>query len=170
MKKGKVHIVDNLLSQSEIQYLENCINTFKPDRTPEEVGNNYYNSYVDISRLSNFSNKAKDYCLSKGSVRTVEVKGAFINKISTTSNQSDDFHDDYSLVSAVTLLSDDYEGGEFNYKDSKKESVSIRCDKFTTLIFNGKETLHRVLPVTKGTRWSLATFFLTKIKTTNTLL
>ena len=170
MKKGRIDLVDNLLSSSEISYLNNCISNFIPYRQPGEGLNYYFNTFIDINKLSTFTENVKEYSRSIGNEYLLEAEGSFINRINTTSNLSDGYHDDHSKLSSVTLLNDDYEGGQINYIDSKGEEANIRCKKYSTLIFNGNETLHRVLPVTQGIRWSLATFYLIKTKNTKTLL
>lgn len=56
-------------------------------------------------------------------------------------------------LSMSVVLNDDYKGGEFEYMVSK-DPVSIKLGKGDILIFPSY-LLHRVKPVTKGTRYSL---------------
>ena len=170
MKKGRIDFIDNLLSDSNVAELIDITKNFTPYRTPDEPGNFYYNTYVDTANFTDFLNSIQSYYYSKSNKYLMEIGGMWINKVGNTSNKSDIFHNDESRLSTVTLLNDDYEGGYFNYFNEKEEEVSIKCKKFTTLIFDGKATRHRVLPVTQGTRWSLVTFWYPKEKTTKTLL
>lgn len=56
-------------------------------------------------------------------------------------------------ISMSVVLNDDYEGGEFEYLISK-DPVSLKLGKGDIVIFPSY-LLHRVKPVTKGTRYSL---------------
>ena len=170
MKKGRIDFIDNLLSDSNIVELTNIVENFTPSRTPDETGNYYFNTYVDIANFTDFLNSVKSYYNSISNKYLVEIEAMWINKVDSTSNKNDVFHNDQSRLSTVTLLNDNYEGGHFNYFNEKEEEVSTKCKKYTTLIFDGQATGHRVLPVTKGVRFSLVTFWQTKIKTTKTLL
>ena len=169
MKGGRVYFVDNLLSEKELTSIQSSVDKFTPLRSPG-VGNYYYNTLLDVNHYSSFLKNIEEYYLSVSRKYLVEIDGLWINKVTTTSNTSDVFHVDSSELSTVTLLNDDYEGGHFNYTNEEEEDIQLKGKKYTTLIFNGKLTKHRVLPVTKGVRWSLVTFWQTKIKTTKTLL
>ena len=170
MKKGKIHFVDSLLSDNDIKSLQNSIENFQPVNSPGSPGNYYYNAELKVSDFSNFIKNIEEYYLSVSNKYLVEIEGLWINKVTTLSNPSDNYHVDSSELSTVTLLNDDYEGGYFNYFNEEEEDIQLKCKKYTTLIFNGKLTKHRVLPVIKGNRFSLVTFWQTKIKTTKTLL
>ena len=63
-----------------------------------------------------------------------------------------------SNLTIVTYLNDDFEGGEFEYIDDFKSKVKIIPQKNLSLIMNGYLN-HRVLPVHKGERYSLVSFF-----------
>lgn len=56
-------------------------------------------------------------------------------------------------ISMSVVLNNDFEGGEFEYMVSK-DPVSIKLGKGDIIIFPSY-LLHRVKPVTKGTRYSL---------------
>jgi hypothetical protein len=170
MKIGKIYSVDNLLSEKELTSLRTSVDTFTPLRSPGEPGNYYYQKPLDVNDYSTFIGNIEEYYQGMNSKYLVELEGLWINRVTTLSNTSDNFHVDASELSTVTLLNDDYEGGYFNYINEKEEDIQFRGKKYTTLIFNGKFTKHRVIPVSKGTRWSLVTFWQTKIKTTKTLL
>mgnify|MGYP003307903561 FL=1 len=61
------------------------------------------------------------------------------------------------------LLNDDYEGGDFQFATYAKEQCEIITPEYNkqgTVIVFPSDMEHRVLPVTKGTRYSLVTWFL----------
>lgn len=57
----------------------------------------------------------------------------------------------------VCFLNSDFVGGEFEYTDP--ESIKLKPTTNTALVFK-PELLHRVLPVTQGTRYTLVGFLL----------
>lgn len=73
-------------------------------------------------------------------------------------NKNDGFHFDFSYLTAVTYLNDDFKGGEFEYKDTNSDIQQITPKTNKTLIMDEK-LFHRVSPVKSGTRYSLVTFF-----------
>lgn len=58
-------------------------------------------------------------------------------------------------LSMTIVLNEDYEGGEFEFFDDKK----LIKEKMGTVIVFPSYMVHRVKPVTKGTRYSLVTWF-----------
>jgi PKHD-type hydroxylase len=63
----------------------------------------------------------------------------------------------------TTLLSDSYEGGEFQFASYSKEKCVIstqECSKVGSIVVFPSAMEHRVAPVTKGIRYSLVTWFL----------
>jgi len=83
---------------------------------------------------------------------------SWINKVVPETNKNDDFHHDMSYMTAVTYLNNDFQGGEFEYKDINSSIFKIIPEKNKTLIMDEKLN-HRVLPVKSGVRYSLVTFF-----------
>ena len=72
-------------------------------------------------------------------------------------------HGHVRKLSMTTLLSDNCEGGEFQFASYNKEECKISTPEFnkvgSVIVFpSGME--HRVAPVTKGIRYSLVTWFL----------
>ena len=59
-------------------------------------------------------------------------------------------------LSMSCLLNDDFEGGDFNFRISKEYTVTM---KQGDVLFFPSYFPHRVTPVTKGTRYSLVTWF-----------
>lgn len=73
------------------------------------------------------------------------------------------FHGNVRKLSMTVLLNDDYEGGEFQFADysvGKFKSVSPEVNKMGSVIVFPSFMEHRVSSVTKGTRYSLVTWFL----------
>lgn len=91
-----------------------------------------------------------------------------INKVTNETNKNDQYHYDISYLTIVTYLNDDFEGGEFLYREGKNK-VEIKPEKNMTLVMNNRLS-HKVMPVNNGTRFSLITFFQLKEKNIKTLL
>ena len=64
----------------------------------------------------------------------------------------------------IISLNDSYEGGELLYRDSNR-NIKQFLKKTGTLILFPANTYHAVKKITKGTRFSLATWFFNKHKT-----
>ena len=63
-----------------------------------------------------------------------------------------------SKVSFVYYINDDYEGGEIQFKN-KVYTMPIKPSKDSLIIFpSGIDYIHRVLPVTAGTKYSVISF------------
>ena len=82
---------------------------------------------------------------------------------------NDEAHGKIRKISCSVLLSDpkDYEGGDLqfttkNSKDAEKNSIITfnETNKQGSVVFFPSFTVHRVQPVTKGTRYSLVVWFL----------
>ena len=73
------------------------------------------------------------------------------------------FHGNVRKLSMTVLLSDDYEGGEFQFATYNKEECEISTPEFNkigSIIVFPSDMEHRVAPVTKGIRYSLVIWFL----------
>ena len=71
-------------------------------------------------------------------------------------------HGHVRKLSMTTLLSDSYEGGEFQFATYGKEECSISTPEFSkvgSIVVFPSAMEHRVAPVTKGIRHSLVTWF-----------
>jgi len=68
---------------------------------------------------------------------------------------SDIYHKKTRKLSMSLVLNDDFEGGDLQFYDDEP----VQCKK-GNMIFFPSYLLHRVLPVTKGVRYSLVTWFL----------
>ena len=72
-------------------------------------------------------------------------------------------HGHVRKLSMTTLLSDSYEGGEFQFATYNKEECVISTPEFSkvgSIVVFPSSMEHRVSPVTKGIRHSLVTWFL----------
>ena len=71
-------------------------------------------------------------------------------------------HGHVRKLSMTTLLSDSYEGGEFQFATYAKEKCKISIPEFSkvgSIVVFPSAMEHRVAPVTKGIRHSLVTWF-----------
>jgi len=71
-------------------------------------------------------------------------------------------HGHVRKLSMTTLLSDSYEGGEFQFASYGKEECKISTPEFSkvgSIVVFPSAMEHRVAPVTKGIRHSLVTWF-----------
>jgi len=71
-------------------------------------------------------------------------------------------HGHVRKLSMTTLLSDSYEGGEFQFASYGKEECDISTPEFSkvgSIVVFPSSMEHRVAPVTKGVRYSLVTWF-----------
>ena len=99
-------------------------------------------------------------------------KGGFYNfhrdgngdQLSAYHNPTNAFmHGHVRKLSMTTLLSDSYEGGEFQFASYNKEECVISTPEFSkvgSIVVFPSSMEHRVAPVTKGIRHSLVTWFL----------
>ena len=98
-------------------------------------------------------------------------KGGFYNfhrdgngdHLSAYNNPQNAFmHGHVRKLSMTTLLSDSYEGGEFQFASYNKEECVISTPEFSkvgSIVVFPSSMEHRVAPVTKGIRHSLVTWF-----------
>lgn len=130
-------------------------------------GTNYYNRFPLPKNLE--YKKLTEEFLHKKYSRTYLLKDSWINKVTIDTNKDDVYHFDISNMTIVTYLNEDFEGGEFEYIDDFESKIKITPRKNLSLIMNGY-LKHRVLPVTKGVRYSLVSFFDVIKKNRNTLI
>lgn len=60
----------------------------------------------------------------------------------------------YDLRVVVVLLSDEFEGGDFQFVDPNREHKTVRLKVGEGVLFDGR-VYHRVSKITSGARWSL---------------
>ena len=72
-------------------------------------------------------------------------------------NHIDYIEKDFREISCSIILNNDYEGGEFSFFDRE---VIIPASRGSVIIFPSNFMFpHEILPVTKGTRYSIVTWF-----------
>ena len=82
--------------------------------------------------------------------------------LSAYNNPQNDFmHGHVRKLSMSVILNDNFEGGAFEFAEYSKENCIITPieAKAGSIIIFPSSTEHRVAPVTKGTRYSLVTWF-----------
>ena len=173
MKNTNIDIVQNLFSESDIEYFLNVINNQVTWEnaivTPEKGYVNWYQR-SPIENFSEYQNILESFLYNKyGQKYVLSNKGAWINKVSINTNKDDDFHFDNSDLTIVTFLNDNFEGGEFKYIDKNNNEINVKPKKGNSLIMNNK-LQHKVSPVKLGERFSLVCFFKLNKKINKTIL
>ena len=145
-------IADNLLSQSECNML---IDYYKKNE-------NFSKKFRDVYPLAL---KTKD-----PNINFLETKLNFISKnfnseidwfeiVKWPINSKQDLHiDDASkdtILSSITYLNDDFTGGQTHYEDG----TTFKPKKGRSLFFNGTYYKHGVTPVSKNTRYVVASWY-----------
>ena len=152
MKKN-IEIKNNILTKDEILYLSELLknkNDWK-HKTYFDQPYAYFDSlYVDINKLK----KYYEVICENGKY---EIKETGIIVIEKDRQLKNSIHSDSSDVSYITYLNEEFKGGEFVYYDEEKNEILITPKKNMSIIISNK-TLHKVLEVTSGIRFSLYTF------------
>jgi len=169
----------NLFDYSEYSFFKDKCDDFKQSERVifyTEHGENYYNR-LSIDMFSEISKKifkkidkyVKNTLKSKKMYEfEIDIANAWINKITSETNKTDDYHVDNRNVTFILYLNDNFEGGEFQYIDDKGFEKILKPKKNLAIISN-KKLKHRVLPVKSGERYSLVCFFNKKEKNNKTL-
>lgn len=175
--------ISEILNEDEKKLLQYKCDNFKVFDIPTFNKNKSYNNYYvrnmvdgidevkDLS-LTGVFEKIDKLVLEYFTDITPKRIGAWINKINNTTNKNDKYHTDESLFTFIFYLNDDFEGGEFEYieMDGSTEKITkIKPTKYLS-IFSNNELQHRVLPVSKGDRYSLVIFYDTIIKKSKSLI
>ena len=155
----------NLLSEDEQELLKNKCDNFiltqEPGFTNNETQKNYYCRNIlnpkDVE-IQGIINKVIEHIKNTIDETMVDLLGLWINKVNDKSNKKDDFHKDSSDLTFLLYLNENFNGGEFEYINEEKEKIKIKPKTNLSIITNDK-LYHRVLPVTKGERFSLVMFF-----------
>ena len=166
----------NILSDSE-QFLlnnkcDNFVLTHVQNPNQNKKTNNYYQRYkfnFEDSEIKEIIKKIINYVKSITNQNEIKPLGVWINKVNSESNKNDDFHKDVSDLTFLLYLNENFEGGDFEYINEKKEKIKIK-PKTNLSIISNSELYHRVLPVTNGERFSLVVFLKVKNKKETTLI
>tara|TARA_Y100001938_G_C7873553_1_gene321494 strand:- start:68 stop:622 length:555 start_codon:yes stop_codon:yes gene_type:complete len=92
--------------------------------------------------------------------RTLHLNSYELNKSYEWHNDSTKRpNNDIKLTGLINLSTEDYEGGEFQLNEGKEQTIE-QFSKGGDMIMFKSHILHRVLPVRKGIRKSLAIFLI----------
>lgn len=167
-----VKVIDPVLTDEDISFYTELVNSDNLEYNQGIVYNttysrpearNYYNRFlIENSEYRKYlTEKLISNKLLNNELSVLEI---WINKITPDSNKDDGFHNDFSDITFLIYLNDEFTGGEFEYMEGNIPH-KIQPTKGLTLRLDNK-VLHRVLPVTTGIRYSLVIF----IKKKKTLL
>ena len=152
----------DLLDNEELNWLgEKCKGFTKTNDTEPDGKLWFYNSMFlnEEDKLVNFKKRVLDLV---GDKYEIQYNGIFINKITTDTNTNDDYHVDSSDLSIVTYINDDFTGGYFKYKQDNNTHLIKPILNLSILM--DREIPHKVLPINRGVRFSLITWFKKKKK------
>lgn len=153
-----IEIIDDLLNKSELIFLNEKMTDDLNDFSikPTEFIYRYYK--IPITKLE-YSNKLTDYYnkIEKYiNLNIFSIDTITLNCVTDNMPYGDGFHKDKCDKTIITYLNNNFNGGNFEYIINDKIK-SITPIKNRTIILNSK-IQHRVLPVSKGFRYSLVTF------------
>lgn len=159
---------NGLLTEIEQKWFAEYIRDFEPNRA--FGARNFYNqSIIENKYLENsdFIQKLKTKIEEAGQQEVFFLEG-FVNHVCPETNKNDPAHKDLSPFATITFLNDDFEGGELEvvHKNIKK----IEPELYKTVIIEGAKIDHRVMPVTKGNRYTFVTFWQAQQKIKNTFM
>jgi hypothetical protein len=160
----------DLLSSDEQLLLKNKCDNFIVDGKPTLNNNYYYRYFIDSNdtTIKGIIYKITQYIQNTININDIDLLKIWINRVTTESNQNDEFHTDMADLSFLLYLNDDFDGGEFEYMNRNKK-IKIK-PKLNLSIITNNTIYHRVSPVTSGERFSLVMFFNINKKKEITLL
>jgi predicted 2-oxoglutarate/Fe(II)-dependent dioxygenase YbiX len=173
MLKISKDILDNK-THKELQKICEDFDNRDFENVNQKYSNHYLRLFIKNEILIDYINNAQKYLIEnlgydKIKMIDFETTNSWINKVSIETNKNDDFHFDFSGLTLVTYLNNEFIGGEFIYIDEIGKEQTIMPGKLMTLIMNDK-LLHKVAPVNSGLRFSLVTFYELKRKKNRSLI
>ena len=153
--KNKIEIIDDFLFPEICDYLINYYenNIF---RTNTHTVNNGKSININITKIHEFDsliNKLNNH------VYTQECQIDWIQIVKWKDGCSQDLHldtsSDKTVYSSIVYLNNNYKGGQTFFE----EGLVITPLKGRALFFNGIYYKHGVMPVEKGPRYTLATWY-----------
>jgi hypothetical protein len=164
-----VEILQNLLTEEELNYINDLINDetkWKWRTTYNQKNNLGENLWFDSIFVDD--NKLKEYykiITSNGEYELIETA---INIIKPDRQIHNSKHKDSGDLSFVTYLNDDFVGGKLIHYDKDLELSIIPKTGLSVKIYS--KTLHKVEPIISGVRYSLYTFLQKKQKINKSLI
>lgn len=159
----KIFVIEDFLSEDECSKLLFKFNSEYSLKQAETIGNKdggRNSSVAFIDCIDEIDDKLKSILKEKIHLKGYDVTG--LNKYQFTEYKQGDYyhwHVDSSNTiypnrhySVVIQLNDDYEGGQLEIKNYE---MNNKPQKTGTLFMFPSTTLHRVTPVTYGSRYSL---------------
>lgn len=154
----------NLLNKEEIQYLNSICDDYKEDGFQL-----YKMKYIKENELLDYKEKVINFVTNQ-LMFNFEKVGHWINKVSPSDIEHNNFHKDNSDLTIVTYFRMGFDGGNFEYYDSQNKLISIKPEVGLSLLMDNK-LKHRIGKIKNGERYSLVTFFnVTSKKTEKTIL
>ena len=150
----------HFLNESEIDYLNDLADNFVIHQFDI-----YHQTRVDFSKLLSYQNNINKF-ITDNFEDEYSLKAMELNRITDSDAMMDGFHNDHSDLTFVTYFNTDFKGGEFEYIDDNENHVFIKPEVNMTLIMD-QNSSHRVTKVIEGQRFSLASFFVLKMKNEN---
>jgi hypothetical protein len=149
-----IESIDGFLSEEEIIFLKKECTNFKEDLF--QIYSVENKKHLIKDSLNNYIFNVNKY-IKKIDANFI-LDDIWINKIIENSNLDEKFHYDNCDFSIVTYINRDYVGGDLDWiaKDGRIEKI-IPKENLSILI--PKNVYHKVTPVYKGIRYSLALFF-----------
>jgi PKHD-type hydroxylase len=161
------------------KFIENNFDFFEPkDWGAKDSNNNYKKtSTVKIIKWKKIKQQLQDleqqimFCNSREFGYDInsqfDESNCFYNIYSSDNSSNYDWHQDISnfhltdtkLTVLLNLSTDDYEGGELELNYSGNPITIKEFTKYGDIVLFKSHILHRVLPIKKGTRKTLALFF-----------
>lgn len=153
MSLGLFSLIDNLLSVDECREIINSLpdssNIIPQNNKISEIGIWYKNDITDqrcaIAVDPDILNRIKSHIPNSSNYRAEKM---YITKY--TAGQFCKAHDDPTDITAIILLNDDFEGGDFFLEQHR-----IKLQPGDALFFD-KRKYHSVSTVTSGTRYALS--------------
>lgn len=163
---NNIHIFKNLLSETELFFLDSvCANFFEKEIISSKKNNSYYiTKNLNIEKdLVEYQKKCKELIEDE-----YDLVGLWVNKVTIETNINDAYHNDISDLTIITYINDTFDGGEFEYIENKN-LFKIKPIRNMSLFMDSK-LKHRVLKITKNERFSLISFYNKKRKKEKTLI
>jgi|TARA_R100000541_G_scaffold59322_1_gene72771 prolyl 4-hydroxylase len=154
--KNKIEMIDNFLSTEECNNLIDYYKNNKSMQKPHLVNNGKNIIDIDITEIKQFNNLFEKI---NKHVYDQDCKIEYTKIVKWTDDCSQSLHVDDSssdtIYSSIIYLNHGYIGGQTFFE----EGIVMRPLIGRALFFNGMYYKHGVMPVKKGPRYTLATWY-----------